>query len=59
MTSFWAVLKETERVRLDAYLDVEPALCSLCHEVKRGVLLGVCEACLEAHDDGRGTQRTT
>jgi hypothetical protein len=32
----------------DAWLDVEPALCTVCDEIRRGVLLGICSPCLEA-----------
>jgi hypothetical protein len=51
--TFWAQLERAERERLDAWQDVEPALCSCCNTVKRGVLLGVCAACLEEHDGRR------
>jgi hypothetical protein len=55
--TFWAQLETAERERLDTWHDVEPALCSFCNEVKRGVLIGVCAECLGVSDDRRGAQR--
>ena len=42
---FWDEWAASEKERLDAWLDVEPALCAHCSETKRGVLLGICTAC--------------
>lgn len=55
MPSFWDEHKATERARRDAWLDVEPTLCSMCHTVKRGVLLGSCPECFAIWEDEHGT----
>lgn len=45
---FWEEHALSEQARLDQWLDVDPAPCSFCGEVKRGVLIGVCAECVHA-----------
>lgn len=54
MPSFWDELAKTERERLDAWQDVEPALCTDCDTVKRGVLFGCCPECFATWEDEHG-----
>jgi hypothetical protein len=51
--TFWAQLERAEQERRDEWLDVEPDECQTCHEVKRGVLLGICVECFNAWESSR------
>lgn len=51
--SFWDQHEATEAARSAEWLDVEPDECSVCHEVKRGVLLGICTECFAAWESSR------
>lgn len=51
--SFWDEHAKAEQERADQWLDVEPALCATCDEVRRGVLLGICTDCFREWQETR------
>jgi hypothetical protein len=51
--TFWEQLETVEATHAARWLDVEPALCATCREVKRGVLLGICAECFAAWESSR------